>query len=173
MRLFIAVNFSDEVKEKMKGYIDNLKAISERGNFTRVDNLHLTVVFIGETNNLSAVKSVMDNIKGKSFVLSIFGLGKFRRYTGDIYWAGVQRNKELEDLQYSLSTSLINEGFNIDRRDFKPHITLGREVVIKDNPSFNIPAISMTVDKISLMKSERLNGKLVYTELYNKKLEDD
>jgi 2'-5' RNA ligase len=170
MRLFIAVMFNDEIKTGLTRCLEDLKSISEKGNFIKPENLHLTLVFIGETNDFTAVKNVLDKIDGKSFNISIFGLGKFKRYGGGTYWVGVNKSNELDRLYDALSSSLISEGFNLDKRDFKPHITLGREVKIPDKTSVRIPAMSMQVNKISIMKSERVNGKLTYTEVYGKEL---
>ncbi|MPN39367.1 hypothetical protein SDC9_186895 [bioreactor metagenome] len=36
--------------------------------------------------------------------------------------------------------------------------------------SKSLPQMSMTVNKISLMKSERIEGRLTYTEIYAKSL---
>jgi 2'-5' RNA ligase len=70
-----------------------------------------------------------------------------------------------------LRKELISNGFKIDDKKFSPHITLGREILLKDNSvwDFKINAAEK-VNKISLMKSERINGKLVYTEVFAKQL---
>jgi 2'-5' RNA ligase len=70
----------------------------------------------------------------------------------------------------------VNNGFNIEIREFKPHLTLGREIVVDDGfdrEMFlkNIPKIDVKINKISLMKSEKINGKLTYTEIYKKQLD--
>ena len=50
------------------------------------------------------------------------------------------------------------------------HLTLGREVILE--PDFDLRAFfagqdhcTMQVERVSLMKSERISGKLVYTEI--------
>ena len=47
-------------------------------------------------------------------------------------------------------------------------ITIGREVVMKAEP-WQTPPFGETVTKIELMKSERINGKLTYTAIYERK----
>ncbi|MCX7714419.1 MAG: RNA 2',3'-cyclic phosphodiesterase [Clostridia bacterium] len=175
MRLFIAINFDDEIKDQLNDITQNLKTNSEYGNFTRRENLHLTLVFIGESQNVSAIKKAMDSVCAQSFEISISALGKFKRTGGDIYWLGVKKHQILSDIYKQLHNCLLREGFSLENREYKPHLTLGREVKLKD--SFdreyfqkNIKDINVPVSKISLMKSERLDGKLTYTEIYSKTL---
>jgi 2'-5' RNA ligase len=175
IRLFIAINFNEEVIDKIFRIQSKLKRYAVKGNFTRKENFHLTLVFIGETDNLAAVKGVMDRISADPFTITIAGLGKFKRRGGDIYWLGIDRTKELTDLYSQISSELYSLGFDIEKREYKPHLTLGREVILQrnfDEKTFSekLSPISMEVSRISLMKSERINGKLTYTEIYYKQL---
>lgn len=177
MRLFIAVKLNDEVKDFLSEAIQRLKVIASGGHFTHKENLHLTLVFLGEVSDekLGAVKSAMDRVSGKSFRLSVKGFGRFKRRGGDIHWAGVIMNDALLTLQKQLNIELKTEGFPLEEREFSPHLTLGRELRIPDAKtelfgSLNGEKHEMTVIKISLMKSERIDGRLVYTEIYQKKL---
>ncbi len=170
MRLFIAINFSDEVKNALKKSIVELKKQAASGNFTEVENLHATLVFIGETNRVSVIKEAIDSAAPESFMLRVGGMGRFARSGGDIYWVGIERNPTLAELANKLSSALRSAGFNIDNREYKPHITIGREVMADRIVEFDAPTVSMTVNRISLMKSERINGRLTYTEIYGRQL---
>lgn len=183
MRLFTAVIFDEETKEKVYRIEEALRSGSKRGSFTAKDNLHLTVNFIGETKRLEEVKQAMNQaaqrIHKNGFMLMIKGFGRFKRREGDIYWIGVEKVDTLLQLQKQLVEELKNAGFfEIDDNEYTPHLTIGRRVLVNDD--FNtrefeaeIKPIYMKVDRISLMKSERLEGKLVYTEIYNVKLNED
>lgn len=182
MRLFIAILFDEEMKNRLYQTVESLHEKSRKGSFTAKDNLHLTVNFIGETSRLQEVKAAMDQAVSKAraeeFTLSIRGLGKFKRNEGDIYWIGVEKENTLWRLQKELVRELKEAGFyDIDDREYKPHLTLGRRILVPD--SFHekefegtIAPMNMAVRKISLMKSERLEGKLTYTELYHTLLTD-
>jgi len=178
VRLFIAINFNEEIKDKLSDIMQRLKKVALKGKFTHRENLHLTVVFIGEVapEKISSVKAAMDKLDVESFMLSINDLGSFKRDGGDIYWIGVGKNNTLSSINDQLFTELVKAGFRIEKREYKPHLTLGRQVVVDDNFDRNrfsksIPAMKMEVKKISLMKSERINGKLTYTEIFSKTLE--
>jgi 2'-5' RNA ligase len=166
MRLFIAIQFSEEIRCELLDAIDELRAQAAGGNFTRPENLHLTLAFIGETNDAAAVRRVIDAVPASPFTLSVGGAGHF----GDLYWVGVSRNPALCALADSLRDGLLRAGFAIDTKPFKPHITVGRQVVHEGPVSLDVPLTEMTVSRVSLMKSERVNGKLVYTELYGRRL---
>jgi len=84
-----------------------------------------------------------------------------------IWWAGVQQNKDLQDLQGRLTDRLVAAGFSLDKRKYDPHITLGREVVSDITPR-PIEPFGETVSGIDLMKSEHINGKLTYTPVYRR-----
>jgi 2'-5' RNA ligase len=176
MRLFIAINFDNKIKNVLYHSIQELKRNSVSGNFTPEENLHLTVVFIGETNKTELVTKAMEqavsNMNPSAFYLNLRGMGKFKRREGDIYWVGVEKEKALWSLQRELTKELTKVGFAIEDREFVPHLTMGRKVMVKEGFSEEdlnktLGQMSMEVRKISLMKSERVGNRQVYTEIYN------
>ena len=93
---------------------------------------------------------------------------RFRRDGGDIYWQSVTASDELTGLYRRLYDGLKAAGFKLESRNYKPHLTLGRQVVLTDEPKLETTEVS--VHRISLMLSQRIDGKLKYTELYGKEL---
>ncbi|MDY0140063.1 MAG: 2'-5' RNA ligase family protein, partial [Candidatus Izemoplasmatales bacterium] len=63
MRIFIALLFSEEIKVELYNTIDYLRDLYD-GNYTSFDNLHLTLHYIGEVDELlledvkTAIKSI-------------------------------------------------------------------------------------------------------------------
>jgi 2'-5' RNA ligase len=166
MRLFIAVHFSDEVKKVLLQSIKQLKDQADGGNFTRPENLHLTLAFLGETGNIAGAKRAIDRSVVPEFSMTVGGFGHF----GSLYWVGIRPNPVLTGLAKNLQSALRAEGFRIENREFRPHITLARELRSPRPPRLEVPEISMAVGRVSLMKSERIAGKLTYTEIYGKPL---
>lgn len=176
MRLFIAILFEENVKSSLYKAMEGLHKVVKSGSFTAQENLHLTVNFIGETKRLEEVKKAMhqaiNTIKPEKFRLTIRDLGKFKRREGDIYWLGVEREDTLWRLQKELVKELKEAGFfDIDDMEYTPHLTIGRRIVLAnsllpENIEMGMLPLQMEVAKISLMESERINGKLVYTEIY-------
>lgn len=175
MRLFIAINFKDLIKKEIEGIIKEVKKSSLQGRFVSNEYLHLTLEFLGEIpdNRIEKIKGTMDGIDFKPFNMELDNLGFFKRKDGDIYWLGIKHNEELLKLQSKLHESLIKEGFKLENRPYRPHITLGRKVKMdngfhKEGLLNQIKDINIEVDKIDLMKSEHISGKLVYSIIHTK-----
>jgi 2'-5' RNA ligase len=138
------------------------------------ENLHLTLAFIGEVSpkKLDKIKAIMDTVTFEPFGAAIERVGRFKRNGGDIWWAGLREDKPLMDLQREVEYKLAICGFEMDGRDYHPHITLGREVVTDSKP-WTVEPFGETVSYIDLMLSERVEGKLTYTSIYRRGKQDE
>jgi len=169
--LFIAINFPAEIKAAIAKIRDSLKESALRGNFTFDENLHLTLVFLGEcdTRQTDAVKAVINDTIFPEFTLILEKVGYFKRDGGNTWWIGLKENKSLSDLQADLSARLKQKGFMLENRKYTPHVTIGRQIKMRSGfiPP-EVPQVAFNVSSIELMKSEHINGKLVYTPLYSK-----
>jgi len=177
MRLFISVNFSDEIKKRILDVQAQLRAQSSKGNFSRPDNLHLTLVFIGETHEekLSALFKILEKLRFPPFELSFNRTGCFTHSRKELWWigsevSGIDRNNTILEIHKLLLDSLLEAGFPVDKRPFNAHITLGREIKHSGPIILNCPDIRVPVDRVSLMKSEHIKGILTYTEIMGKDL---
>ena len=168
MRLFIAIRFSRPVLETLKQAQEDLRRQGARGNFSREENLHLTLAFLGETGDAAGARAAMAEAcaEGGTFPLTVAGTGRF----GELWWAGIAKNRRLEEVERALRTALTARGFVLEKRDFRPHVTLARQVKSPRPLRLAVPERTMTVKGISLMRSERRDGKLIYTELAYEKL---
>lgn len=176
MRLFFAIRLSEKIQDKLCEVLQNFRPCCEEGHFTLRENLHLTLAFLGETSmeKFPMVQAAMEATSAEPFELHIGGMGCFHRNGGDLYWAGVERTLPLCSLYDSLCTELQKQGFSMDSRPYRPHLTLVRQAVLKDGcdrSAFVVPPMQMQVEEFSLMKSERMEGKLLYTEVGTKRLE--
>lgn len=170
MRLFIAINFADSTRQKLFSLCDELRLHSEQGRFCLPENLHLTLAFLGECNATQVItaKSVLDTITFRPFGLTVERIGRFKRSNGDTWWAGLRVSEPLSNLQSVLSGKLTAKGFALEDRKYKPHITLGRDVITDMKPH-KIDPFGETVSSISLMKSEQNIGITKYTALHDRK----
>lgn len=180
MRLFIAINFTDEVKDSLLQMIGDLRSQSLEGRFPQKEHMHLTLAFLGEVpeERLDDIKKVMDRSGGKPLLIEISGFGKYTRRCDTLYWCGLSDNTELKNARERLVLSLKEEGIPVDEKAFNPHITLGRKCVMKEGFSEKefgdkIPKIRMLVEAVSLMKSEQKDRKLFHTEIYRVDLCED
>jgi 2'-5' RNA ligase len=180
MRLFIAINPSYDEKTRLQSSQDKIKQISAKGNFTRLDNLHLTLVFLGETDIslINSIKQITAEAvalwNGNPFAIIFDHLGRFTNMRGgDIWWLGTQNSLQLNTLQRQISLALEQAGFPIEKRKFKPHLTLARRVRLKTNipekaqTPLQKDACAVLAKRVSLMKSESIDGVLTYSEIWS------
>lgn len=179
MRLFIAINFEEKVKLKLNEAQNYLKKYAAYGNFSSSENLHLTLVFLGETEagRLFEIKNAIDNINIKPFKICISGLERFKKEGGDIYCIGIKPSFNLTKLHNNLLFNLKGLGLNFPAGRFSPHITIARQTSLnkdfnKDTFNHDFGNIYSEVKKINLLESVKVSDKQVYTEIYFKKLAD-
>lgn len=162
MRLFIAIEFDRKIINSLKQVQGSLKACGLRGRYTREENLHLTLAFIGEYDDPDKVLRVMKEVPFEAFPLEIDGMGRF----GDIYWAGLKDNPSLSSYVKALRDKLKDNGIPFDKKKFSPHITLVRDGKFqKEDGSLPewMPEMKMKVKSIALVKSEFTNNGMKYT----------
>ena len=189
MRLFIAVNFSDEVKSRILKIQDQLRCQASKGSFTRPENLHLTLAFLGETREgeLGTLSRILDDIQWKQklsetqqlppppFDILFNHTGCFTHSGKELWWIGAAPDCPgiplLQVIHGQLVNRLANNGFAVDKRPFNAHITLGREIKHTSPIVLEMAeVITVRVDRVSLMKSEHIRGMLTYTELMGRSL---
>ena len=172
MRLFIAVLLSDDVKIALQKLQDQIKSQVYKGSFTRPENFHLTLAFLGETpeSRVAVLHRIIQEINFLPFEITFNRTGFFKHGGKELWWAGINANDPMLSQLKSLHEQLINrlekEGFPVDKRSFNTHITLGREIKHSKPIALEFQSIKVSVDRISLMKSERTGGVLQYTELF-------
>ena len=165
MRLFMAIQFSPAVREALLA-AQRALCRQGRGIFTQPENLHLTLAFIGETEHVAQAETALAEISCCPFSLTVGGsLGHF----GDLWWAGIQADDVLGALAASLQEDLRRRGFSIERRAWRPHVTLVRRWQ-GPIPAVTVPTAHMEVRRLSLMRSDRTDGRLVYTEVTGRNL---
>lgn len=168
MRVFYAVTFDYATKEKLALIRDQVANHADKGRFTALENFHLTLEFIGEIPNdeMEDYASMLDTLTVFPEQLIISSVGKFTKKNKDILWLGIQRNEQLMKLSKQLRHALDEYGFSVENKKYKPHITIGRQVVMfEDLKDIVVEPLVMPVHSIALMESKRVHGRLVYEVL--------
>lgn len=171
MRLFFAVNFSEREKDAIMSKVGELKKICSRGNFSRRDNLHVTLAFLGEVprERLAAVIDAAKSVDFSPLDLTVRGTGNF----GSVVWLGVDGAEALRALAESVRSSCEEKNIEFDRRPFSPHLTICREATFsgcKTPASLgDEPVLCKTVTSFELMESTRINGILTYKKVFSQR----
>lgn len=163
MRIFIAIRFTEAFKASILDAQDGLREYGVRGNYTQPENLHLTLAFIGETERVAEIKAAVDAVKFEPFVIRTGKLGCFNGRSR-VLWLGIEGEDKVKTIAQQLRRNLDKCGIDYAKGKFCPHITLVRQP--SEMPlDVEVESESMTVSEISVMNSERINGRLVYTAL--------
>ena len=173
MRLFIACNFSSDIKRSIADSVELLQQHAQEGNFSLTDNYHLTLAFLGEEspNRIGLLKEAMAACPFTPLPVTIGKFGSFRRGEGgDIAWRKLNAPRELWELQSRLLGELKARGFHPDDKKFSPHLTVARQFVFKPGASFaainaSTEPIECLLARMDLMKSERIRGRLTHTAI--------
>lgn len=163
MRIFIAIRFTEAFRSSILDAQDGLKEYGVKGNYTQPENLHLTLAFIGETERVEEIKAAVDAVKFEPFVIRTGKMGCFNGRSR-VVWLGIEGEDRVKAIAQQLRRNIDQRGIDYAKGKFSPHITLVRQP--SEMPlDIDVESESMTVSKIYVMKSERINGRLVYTAL--------
>jgi len=132
-RSFIAIEVSEGARAQIGELLKDLRqepGIAVRWVEPRL--VHLTLVFLGEVTQgflVSARLRLADAAKRHPrFALQLKGLGAFphpRR--ARVVWVGTEEGREEACLlQADVAASLRSIGFQLEKRPFSPHLTIGR-----------------------------------------------
>ena len=162
-RIFIAIRFNDEFKGKLVEIQDSLKTRGVQGNYCSYGNLHMTLAFIGEHYDLPAIHKAINEVEFEPFELSLGALGTFPTKAG-VIWCGVKDKESATSLANQLRGRLTANGVSFSELAFVPHISLVQHpsVIVTD---ITIPDATLRVEEIYVMKSERIDGELIYSEI--------
>jgi len=131
MRLFVGIRLPREYGEGLREIRQKWEPrFASRLNWTRPENWHLTLKFIGEQDpgNVEAIRRAMDSVRFSPFYLQAGGGGYFSA-RGKIKVAWVGMSGDVDDLR-SIVSDVDGEfsriGIPAEKRAFKPHLTLFR-----------------------------------------------
>lgn len=173
MRLFLAVDLPDKVKEKLDSQISNLKKEYGDYNWVSKDRFHITLLFFGEIES----KQEIDYIK-KSIAEAVFDVESFILYSLSadtfinskiVLHIKFRREKIVEDLVMKIKIKLQAE--NNER--FIPHLTIARAKIPSKQQYFHLKKklarlpidIDFPVKKIHLFESILDRQKPIYKRI--------
>ena len=140
-RLFVAIKIhpSENYTNVYKQILSSLR--HERIKWVEPENMHLTIKFLGETDEtkIPALKLALQQGArfSKSFTMKIENTGIFgSRYDPKVVWFGIEKRPELDTLAKNIFAELQKCGWQPDRQNFVPHLTIGRIKEIRDKPLF-------------------------------------
>src|ERR1700741_1164970 len=101
VRLFIALDIDDQIRERMAGFMDGLRGFAPDVRWVRMESLHVTLKFIGEkpADFVTKVAEQLRVIRMAPFQIAFRGYGFFpTSKSARVFWAGIQAGQELQRL---------------------------------------------------------------------------
>ena len=191
MRLFVALNLPEAVREALWQAAARLRDLDLPVRWVKPDGLHLTLKFLGEVGEerepdliaalgRAAVPPPGSRPGSGVLNLRVHGFGAFpdpRRPR--VLWAGVEAEPALELLQHAVEREFEPLGFPTEARPFRPHLTLGRAE--RDARSSDFGGLeaaldgthfddTVTVDTVDLMQSTLQRSGAVYHARHRERL---
>ena len=109
-----------------------LKAAAPLVKWAYVDNLHLTLRFLGDVKESELeelFEALHDGVRGLvPFALEVTGIGAFPHWRHPrVVWAGCGEGADdAVALAERVEDACVDLGYERERRPFRPHLTLGR-----------------------------------------------
>ena len=132
IRVFVAVELSSEVREKISALQQQLNTTLPPMNWVRPESIHLTLKFLGsvEPSRISQLLSVLEPIgkRQNKFSVDVQDLGVFPHVKHPrIFWVGVTgKTHALQELVLKIEVVLEPLGFPLEGKTYHPHLTLAR-----------------------------------------------
>lgn len=132
MRLFVALTIPAEVKQSLAALREEFGARLPSLRWVRQEGVHLTLAFLGEVpaDRVEPVRQALAGCPGGLIppALDAAGLGVFPHQRAPrVLWAGFREAPEaVLELQRRVARAMSAEGFPMEQRQFRPHLTVGR-----------------------------------------------
>ena len=124
-RLFVSLEIPEDVKEDIAQLYGDVPG----ARWIELDQIHLTLRFIGEVDGLGFqdVLGALSSVRAAPFSLVLRGVGHFPpRGEPRMLWAGVEKNEALHVLHGRIESALVRVGIEPERRRFVPHVSIAR-----------------------------------------------
>lgn len=135
MRLFFALWPDAATRDALAAAARDLRSTCG-GRSPPAANLHLTLAFLGAVAEprLPLLTQLAGTLPAETIELTLDHIGCWRAQ--QLVWAGVRHcPRALSALVDVLTGGLQAQGFRTERRSFKPHVTLLRDVVTEPTPA--------------------------------------
>lgn len=185
MRTFVAIEISHEAKSVIAELQNKLRDADGDVSWTRPDNIHLTLKFLGEISESLIADSARVCLEcataSNSLDLHLSSVGAFPDSRQPrVLWVGLGGDLDpLVQLQKDLDERLSRIGFEREPKPFRAHLTMGRvksrrnsRALMAIAKDYRLPPSPFRVTEIVLMRSQLHPAGSRYTRLANAALQN-
>ncbi len=133
-RVFCAVELPDVVRARLEDHVRRLRkeVPDAAASWSRVENIHLTLKFFGnvEVKRIARISEAAERVvkQFSTFQIGVGETGVFPRPSRpQVLWIGVSDpSGQLSALQEKFENECAAEGFEKEKRAYRPHLTIAR-----------------------------------------------
>lgn len=176
MRLFISIPLPENVRKVLAEVQQDFPEIPAK--WVEEENLHLTLIFIGETDKAGEINGALESIKYKPMnletsILTLFPSEEKARLLAVNLTGEIGR---LASLVEEIKKKLLEGKISFDEKPFHSHITLARLKQLhagergrlgEKTRSYNLPKTKFAVKQVELTESKLTPTGPVYKALKN------
>lgn len=177
VRAFIALELPQEIKQAIADYVAPLRALDRGISWTKAENVHLTLKFLGNVHKpqIEKVATALREVCASfaPIAAEIIGSGVFpNEHRARVLWIGMKESSgKLAELAQRIESECRRLGFEKEERSFSPHLTIAR---VKEGKAANavkalrespFPARQIVFQECTLMQSVLHPAGSIYTAL--------
>jgi 2'-5' RNA ligase len=129
MRLFIALDIDDAIRERIARFMQGVTGFAPEVRWARPESLHVTLKFIGEQLEpaIERIKAALSTIEASPAEIHFRGYGFFPTAKSPrVFWVGIEADPQLAALAREIDERIAPLGIPKEDRAFSPHLTLAR-----------------------------------------------
>jgi RNA 2',3'-cyclic 3'-phosphodiesterase len=129
MRLFIALDIDDAIRERIVRFVEGVQGFAPEARWMKPESLHVTLKFIGEQPEpaVEAIKQALATIAASAVEIHFRGYGFFpTAKSARVFWIGMEAAPQLAALAAAIDEKMPSLGIPKEDRAFSPHLTLAR-----------------------------------------------
>ena len=129
MRLFIAFDIDEIIRERIQRFIDGVRNFAPDARWVKPESLHVTLKFIGEQSEaqVANIKQALASVSASGMEIHFRGYGFFPNpKSARVFWIGMAAGPELAALASTIDGKMASLGIAKEDRPFSPHLTLAR-----------------------------------------------
>jgi RNA 2',3'-cyclic 3'-phosphodiesterase len=129
MRLFIALDIADAIRERISRFVEGVQGFALDARWVKPESLHVTLKFIGEQpeEGVAKIQSALQTVSGDAAEIHFHGYGFFpTAKAARVFWVGMEASPNLAALAAKVDEKMATLGITKEDRAFSPHLTLAR-----------------------------------------------
>jgi 2'-5' RNA ligase len=127
MRLFVGIDIDEAIRQRIAEFMESVRDAASKARWVKPETFHITLKFIGETENDQEIKRVLEQVKKPGFDVRFGGSGFFpTAKSARVFWVGIEADDRLPARAAAVDEAVAPSGFARETQRFKPHLTLAR-----------------------------------------------